>query len=79
VWPRLNAVIKNVATYQKEAAGVKRLALWLRSKKGRIVGNMRFTNDLNDKTATWWIEAQSKSGAWDKVKAGAFVTTHKPA
>lgn len=46
--------------------------MYLRSKKGRIVNGVRFTNDLGSRRATWWIEAKNRSGEWDKEKAGEF-------
>ena len=71
-WPRLNSAVRSVAAWRREPADAKRLALYLRSKKGRIVNGMRFTNDLGSRRATWWIEAKNRSGEWDKEKAGEF-------
>ncbi len=44
-WPRLSAAVHVVAARGKEPADARRLGFWLRSRKGRVVGRLRFMND----------------------------------
>jgi hypothetical protein len=57
-WPRLNAAIQTVVSIGREPADAKRLGVWLRSQKGRIVGRYRFMNDAdkNRMQASWWVD-----------------------
>ncbi len=57
-WPRLSAAIHAVAARGKEPADAKRLGFWLRSRKGRVVGRLRFMNDAdqNKVQVQWWVD-----------------------
>ena len=68
--PRLTIAIQAVASWRKEPANVKRLGLWMRAKKGRVVGGQRFANNIS--TGTWWVEAEErgKHGQWSKETPG---------
>ena len=57
-WPRLNEAIQTVASSGREPADAKRLGVWLRSHKGRLVGRYRFMNDAdkNRMQTSWWVD-----------------------
>jgi len=64
-WPRLSAAIQTVASRGRELANAKRLAFWLRSRKGRVVGSLRFLNDAdqNRRQVHWWVDDLSGNTA----------------
>jgi putative DNA primase/helicase len=57
-WPRLKAAIHAVASIGREPADAKRLGVWLRSRKGRLVGRYKFMNDAdkNRMQTFWWVD-----------------------
>lgn len=68
-WPRLNAAIQAAASRGRDPANVKRLGVWLRSRKGRVVGRYRFANDYEHggELTYWWVETrdkEEKEGRW---------------
>ena len=73
--PRLTAAIQAVASWRKEPANVSRLSMWMRAKKGRVVGGYRFANNISN--GTWWVEAEEKGkpGQWSGEKSGLIRST----
>ena len=55
---RLNSTIQNIAGRGRDPADARRLSRWLRDRKGRFVGHLRFTNDFDQKgmQTHWWVE-----------------------
>lgn len=71
-WPRLHAAIQAVAARGREPADAKSLGAWMRSRKGRIVGNRRFANKSRDRGTYWWAEVKDEAG-WDTEAPGQWV------